>query len=115
MGQRRLVSKGVSPPETGTHDTVTEEDYMIHRIVRGVPEGSQEIIPGASFPMEANLDVMGGGAFSIFTLQLSENKPLPLRVQLTSEKDVTSAKSSPSGRTTPGSSGNAFSRSRCTN
>ena len=61
MGQRRLVNKGVKPPEAGTHDTATEEDYTIHRIVRGVPEGSQEIIPGASFPMEANLDVMGGG------------------------------------------------------
>ena len=61
MGQRRLVSKGVKPPEAATHDTVTEDDYMIHRIVRGVPEGSREIIPGVSFPMEANLDVMGGG------------------------------------------------------
>jgi len=63
MGQRRLVSKGVEPPEAGTHDTVTEEDYTIHRIVRGIPEGSREIIPGASFPMEANLDVMGGVDF----------------------------------------------------
>jgi len=42
---------------------VTEEDYTIHRIVHGVPEGSHEIIPGASFPMEANLDVMGGVDF----------------------------------------------------
>jgi hypothetical protein len=64
MGQRRLINKGVKPPEIGTHNTVTEEDYTIHRIVRGVPEGSREIIPGASFPMEANLDVMGGGTFS---------------------------------------------------
>ena len=73
MGQRRLVNKGVRPPEAGTHDTVTAEDYMIHRIVRGVPEGSQEIIPGASFPMEANLDVMGGGSPHIF---IDANKPL---------------------------------------
>jgi len=63
MGQRRLVSNGIKPPEADTHDTVTEEDYTIHRIVRGVPEGSQEIIPGVSFPMEANLDVMGGVDF----------------------------------------------------
>ena len=67
MGQRRLVSKGVKPPEAGTHNTVTDEDYTIHRIVHGVPEGSQEIIPGASFPMEANLDVMGGGTHVIFS------------------------------------------------
>ena len=77
MGQRRLVSKGVRPPETKTHDTATEEDYTIHRIVRGVPEGSQEITPGVSFPMEANLEVMGGGAFSVFILRHeSEDKPL---------------------------------------
>lgn len=65
MGQRRLVNKGVKPPEAGTHDTVTEEDYTIHRIVGGVPEGSHEIIPGTSFPMEANLDVMGAGSWFI--------------------------------------------------
>ena len=65
MGQRRLVARGLKPPEAETHDTVTEEDYAIHRIVRGVPEGSREIIPGVSFPMEANLDVMGGGMFPI--------------------------------------------------
>jgi hypothetical protein len=101
MGQRKLVSKGVRPLETGTHDTVTEEDYTIHRIVRGVPEGSREIIPGASFPMEANLDVMGGGAFSTFLQQLERRRITHPRVQSTSEKAVTSAKNSPSGRITP--------------
>jgi len=74
MGQRRLVNKGVKPPEAGTHDVVTEEDYTIHRIVNGVPEGSHEIIPGASFPMEANLDVMGGGMYLIFISQFSRTK-----------------------------------------
>jgi len=74
MGQRRLVSKGVKPPEVGTHNTVMEEDYTIHRIVRGVPEGSQEIIPGASFPMEANLDVMGGSTYSIPSHNSLENQ-----------------------------------------
>ena len=76
MGQRRLVSKGLKPPEAGTHDVVTEEDYTIHRIVNGVPEGSREIIPGASFPMEANLDVMGGGTHFIFISQFGRNKML---------------------------------------
>lgn len=77
MGQRRLVSKGVKPPETRTYDTVTDEDYTIHRIVRGVPEGSQEIIPGTSFPMEANLDVMGGGTYSIFISRFDSKKYSP--------------------------------------
>ena len=71
MGQRRLVNKGTRPPEANSHDTVTEEDYTIHRIVLGVPEGSREIIPGASFPMEANFDVMGGGTFFVIILQLT--------------------------------------------
>ena len=66
MGQRRLVSRGIKPPEASTHDTVAEDDYAIHRIIRGIPEGSREIIPGVSFPMEANLDVMGGSTFSVF-------------------------------------------------
>ena len=70
MGQRRLVGKGTKPPEVGTHDTAPEEDYTIHRIVRGVPEGSLEIIPGVSFPMEANLDIMGGGSWNIFISKL---------------------------------------------
>ena len=79
MGQRRLVSKGAEPPEVGTHDTATEDDYTMHRIVRGVPEGSREIIPGGSFPMEANLDVMGGGTCPISTIH---SKGRYLRVSL---------------------------------
>jgi folate-binding Fe-S cluster repair protein YgfZ len=74
MGQRRLVNKGVKPPEADTHDRATEEDYTIHRIIRGVPEGSREIIPGASFPMEVNLDVMGGRAFFLFIPRLARTK-----------------------------------------
>lgn len=100
MGQRRLISKGARPPEAGTHDTVADEDYTIHRIVRGVPEGSQEIVPSVSFPMEANLDVMGGGLFSIFILRF-ERKPTTYPwVQSTSAKAVTSVRSSRSGRIT---------------
>jgi len=91
MGQRRLVSKGDKPPEAGTHDTAKEDDYTIHRIVRGVPEGTQEIIPGTSFPMEANLDVMGGGTYSIL-FHNSLEKKTHARVQSTSEKAATSVK-----------------------
>ena len=100
MGQRRLVSKGAKPPEASTHDAVTEEDYTIHRIVRGVPEGSQEIIPGISFPMEANLDVMGGGRFPIFISRPERKQVADALVKSTLEKAVTSVKSSPSGRIT---------------
>ena len=93
MGQRRLVSNGVIPPEVSTHDTVTEEDYAIHRIVHGVTEGSHEIIPGASFPMEANLDVMGGGTFSTSISRLTRKPNTHVWVQSTSGKAATLAKS----------------------
>ncbi|KAH9844007.1 Aminomethyltransferase folate-binding domain-containing protein [Rhodofomes roseus] len=59
MGHRLLVKKGDRPQETSTHDTVSAEDYLLHRIAHGVPEGSTEIVPMHAFPMESNLDVMG--------------------------------------------------------
>lgn len=37
------------------------DEYTYHRILNGVPEGVNEIIPMQSFPMESNLDIMGGG------------------------------------------------------
>ena len=36
------------------------DDYHIHRICRGVPEGVVDIPPMHAFPMESNLDAMGG-------------------------------------------------------
>ncbi|TFK43598.1 hypothetical protein BDQ12DRAFT_596624 [Crucibulum laeve] len=48
------------PWGTASHDLVTEESYALHRILHGVPEGSTEIVPMQAFPMDSNLDVMGG-------------------------------------------------------
>ncbi|KAI0269266.1 hypothetical protein BC834DRAFT_820528 [Gloeopeniophorella convolvens] len=63
MGVRRLVKKGDRPQEAATHDEGTPDDYLLHRIVRGVPEGSTDIPPMQAFPMDSNLDVMGGVDF----------------------------------------------------
>ena len=37
-----------------------EAAYRVRRYLRGVPEGSAEIIPAQSLPLESNMDVMGG-------------------------------------------------------
>ena len=42
------------------HDEGTEEDYLIHRITHGVAEGAVDMPPLEAFPMESNLDLMGG-------------------------------------------------------
>jgi len=48
--------------EATSHDVGSENDYLLHRIALGVPEGSTDIIPMNAFPMESNIDIMGGRA-----------------------------------------------------
>jgi len=59
MGHRLLVRKGDRPQEAATHEVASPDDYLLHRILHGVPEGIMDIPPMRAFPMEANLDVMG--------------------------------------------------------
>ncbi|KAF8450440.1 hypothetical protein L210DRAFT_3618109 [Boletus edulis BED1] len=60
MGRRLLVRKGDTPQEASTHDVLSSDAYVLHRIMHGVPEGSADIQPLHAFPIESNLDVMGG-------------------------------------------------------
>ncbi|KAF8842303.1 Aminomethyltransferase folate-binding domain-containing protein [Paxillus ammoniavirescens] len=60
MGRRLLVRKGDRPHEASTHDMVGTDAYLLHRIMHGVPEGSTDIQPLHAFPIESNLDAMGG-------------------------------------------------------
>ncbi|KAK1224415.1 ccr4 associated factor [Marasmius sp. AFHP31] len=60
MGSRYLVRKGDKPHITSSFDEVPSDMYTLHRILRGVPEGIHDITPATAFPMESNLDVMGG-------------------------------------------------------
>lgn len=46
--------------ESSSHDEVPFEDYTLHRIIHGVPEGPTDIPPGQAFPMDSNMDFMGG-------------------------------------------------------
>ena len=59
----RLIIDSCSAPQAMTHDKVSSTDYTYHRIMLGVPEGSDEIPSNKAFPMEANLDIMGAGAY----------------------------------------------------
>ncbi|KAF8897474.1 Aminomethyltransferase folate-binding domain-containing protein [Infundibulicybe gibba] len=60
MGRRLLVKKGDRPQDAETHDVATQDAYTLHRILRGVPEGAVDMQAMQAFPMDSNLDVMGG-------------------------------------------------------
>lgn len=80
MGERLLIRKGskrmwwtcyhctncaersLLAPHASDHDVVASEDYLTHRIIHGVAEGFDDMPPGLSFPMDSNLDIMGGCA-----------------------------------------------------
>jgi hypothetical protein len=42
------------------HDLASSDAYTLHRILRGVPEGQTDMPAMQAFPMDSNLDVMGG-------------------------------------------------------
>ncbi|PVF95870.1 Aminomethyltransferase folate-binding domain-containing protein [Serendipita vermifera] len=60
MGLRILTTKDKNPEETQTHEAGSAEDYTIHRILRGVPEGSVELPALSALPLNSNMDIMGG-------------------------------------------------------
>ncbi|OCB87494.1 Aminomethyltransferase folate-binding domain-containing protein [Sanghuangporus baumii] len=60
MGKRVLIREGDKPSEVTSHDTADHGAYTLHRILHGVPEGIDDIPPLKAFPMESNLDIMGG-------------------------------------------------------
>jgi folate-binding protein YgfZ len=60
MGTRMLVKKGDKPKESSTHDLACSDAYTLHRILHGVPEGITDIPPLQAFPIDSNLDIMGG-------------------------------------------------------
>lgn len=60
MGKRMLVRKGETPANASTHELAGKDAYLLHRIMHGVPEGSVDIQPMHAFPIESNLDAMGG-------------------------------------------------------
>jgi hypothetical protein len=53
--------------ETNLCKTGTTDDYTVHRILRGVPEGALEL--AGTLPLNSNLDLMGGSMYDPRTLQ----------------------------------------------
>ncbi|KAF7355257.1 Aminomethyltransferase folate-binding domain-containing protein [Mycena sanguinolenta] len=60
MGNRMLVRNGDRPPEASSHEMAFPEAYTLHRILHGVPEGHTDMPAMQAFPMDSNLDFMGG-------------------------------------------------------
>ncbi|CAE7093006.1 unnamed protein product [Rhizoctonia solani] len=59
MGDRLLVRAGDKP--SVTCDVARDEtQFTLHRILHGVPEGRDDIVPHQAFPMDSNMDLMGG-------------------------------------------------------
>ena len=59
MGHRLILYNGQKPQAT-TGKEVAVESYEIRRILKGVPQGHDEIISGEALPQESNIDYMGG-------------------------------------------------------
>ncbi|WWD22769.1 hypothetical protein CI109_107262 [Kwoniella shandongensis] len=63
MGRQLLIPRGKKPSLTSSHDTFPTDEYNLHRILLGVPEGAQEIVPGSALPLESCMDIHGGVDF----------------------------------------------------
>ncbi|KAG9127349.1 ccr4 associated factor [Ceratobasidium sp. 392] len=61
MGERLLIRAGDKPGIAANCDFVQDiSRYALHRITKTVPEGQEDIVPQHAFPMDSNLDLMGG-------------------------------------------------------
>lgn len=58
-------TRSFAASDVSTHDIGSASDYLLHRIALGVPEGTSDIIPTHAFPIESNLDAMGGCKFVV--------------------------------------------------
>lgn len=64
MGWRILARAGAEAPVPGT--PVSFDEYTVHRMLNGVPEGADELVNGSSLPLESCIDYMHGGT-SLFS------------------------------------------------
>ncbi|KIK06763.1 hypothetical protein K443DRAFT_674047 [Laccaria amethystina LaAM-08-1] len=60
MGRRHLLKADQAFKVLRDYETVDSEAYLLHRILHGVPEGDTDIPAMTAFPMDSNLDAMGG-------------------------------------------------------
>ncbi|KAL7420296.1 ccr4 associated factor [Cryptotrichosporon argae] len=58
-----LVPKGKQPSLARDHDAAAASEYDLRRLLAGVPEGPDEILPGQALPLESSMDLHGGVDF----------------------------------------------------
>ncbi|WFC95968.1 ccr4 associated factor [Malassezia brasiliensis] len=63
MGWRVLCPAGETPSFLASAEQVSPEEYTIHRMLSGVPEGANELNSGTSLPLECCVDYMNGVDF----------------------------------------------------
>lgn len=57
-----MLKENGKPASLATsHDLGNIDDYELHRMLLGVPEGPAEILPGQALPLESCMDIHGGG------------------------------------------------------
>ena len=45
---------------SSSHDVKSSDEYTLHRLLHGIPEGSIDMPPMQAFPIESNMDITGG-------------------------------------------------------
>ncbi|WVR03195.1 hypothetical protein IAU60_000186 [Kwoniella sp. DSM 27419] len=63
LGRQVLVSKGKKPSLSSSFDDAAVDEYHLRRMLLGVPEGPEEIVPGSALPLESCMDIHGGVDF----------------------------------------------------
>ncbi|KAJ3003555.1 ccr4 associated factor, partial [Thoreauomyces humboldtii] len=63
LGLRVVLEKGTKGFLPATFQELSGESYKLRRILLGIPEGSDDFVPGTSLPLESNLDLLSGVDF----------------------------------------------------
>lgn len=60
MGARCILRSRSEMERFFGPSNASSHDYIVHRMINGIAEGSAEIIPGTALPQESNIDLFGG-------------------------------------------------------